>query len=333
MLVDYHVHLEEGPYNSKWLQRTLKALSSFDQNPYPQSSKQAMEYNISLLMNRIKAGNYSEEWLDLYLQKAKDLRLKEVGIVDHLYRFKETRSYFEKAICIDKNTSLGKLQKHWLDSVMTEEMCSFVACIEQAKVKWAKEGVQLKLGIEADYFVGQEEELEKLLAKYDWDYVIGSVHFVEGWGFDNPQTEELFEQYDLKELYTRFFETVEKMIQSKLFDFVAHLDNLKVFNRRVADESFNRSWYERIAQNLVAANMATEINAGLYYRYPAKECCPAPSFLQLLINHQVPITLSSDSHFPDDLGTCIEENAEKLMELGVNEVATFERRQRIMRKL
>ena len=71
-----------------------------------------------------------------------------------------------------------------------------------------------------------------------------------------------FETINLEELYSRFYETVEKMIRSNLFDFVAHLDNLKVFNYKVKDEAFNQKWYERIAEALKESNTATEVNAG-----------------------------------------------------------------------
>ncbi|CAM5396503.1 hypothetical protein LSPH24S_03744 [Lysinibacillus sphaericus] len=77
--------------------------------------------------------------------------------------------------------------------------------------------------------------------------------------------------------YTQFYNTVVQMIQSNMFDFVAHLDNFKVFNYHVQDEAFNLLWYEQIAQALVTTQTATEINAGLYYRYPVKEMCPGPT--------------------------------------------------------
>ena len=330
MLVDYHVHLEEGPYNRQWLERTLEALNFFEPNPHEASTKEQVAFDCDLLQKRLHKGSYSQYWLDFYLQRAKERGLKEVGIVDHLYRFKETKSYFEKAIQVDVESDLGKLQKRWLEHVMTEEIEHFVDCIEVAKLKWAHEGVQLRIGLEVDFFVGQEQELQQFIQQYDWDFVIGSIHFVDGWGFDNPQTMERFESYDLRELYTCFYESVEKMIQSKLFDFVAHLDNLKVFNQRVEDDAFNQYWYERIAKALVEADVATEINAGLFYRYPVAECCPAPEFLQILVHHQVPITLSSDSHYPDDLGTCINDNLAVLQSLGVKQVATFEKRKRVM---
>lgn len=331
MLIDYHVHLEEGPYSFNWLERTAKALAYFQ--PYSAQeygTRAKIKHQVSQLDQRLSSGCFSEEWLDLYLQKAKQIGLKEVGIVDHLYRFKETKSYFEKAMNLNTADSIGALQTYWLTNVMTETMDEFIYAVTDAKKRWEKEGVSLKVGIEADYFEGQEKELEALLEGKPWDYVAGSVHFVDGWGFDNPQAAAHFEQWNAEELYTRFYTTVEKMILSNLFDFVAHLDNLKVFNFKVNNASFNHMWHERIANALKETNTATEINAGLYYRYPVKEMCPAVDFLQTIVNKGVPLTLSSDAHFPDDLGSYVAENKQLLRQLGASHMATFHQRETVL---
>ena len=120
------------------------------------------------------------------------------------------------------------------------------------------------------------------------------------------------------------------MIRSNLFDFVAHLDNLKVFNYRVNNEAFNQRWYERIANALKETNTATEVNAGLYYRYPVQEMCPSKDFLTTIVEKGVPVTLSSDSHFPDDLGKYVAENKNMLQQIGATHLATFHQRERRM---
>lgn len=327
-MIDYHVHLEEGPYSFRWLERTAQALQTCGEG---RGYRQTIERQVQVLSERLQKGCYSEEWLDLYLQQAKQLGLREVGIVDHLYRFKETRAYFERHMVLDEQHEYGGLQRYWLERVMTENIEPFVAAIQHAKTKWREQGVELKLGIEADYFIGGEEELAGLLQGYPWDFVIGSVHFVDGWGFDNPQTAYIFEGMDdvtLQCYYERFFTTVESMIKSKLFDFVAHLDNFKVFNYKVQDEAFLGAAYERIAKALVTTKTATEINAGLYYRYPVKEMCPGPQFLQVLLAHGVEFTVSSDSHFPDDLGKFTFDNAQQLKSAGVSSLVTFDKREK-----
>lgn len=333
MPVDYHVHLEEGPYTFSWLMKTILAIDEFSGNNLEIGSRERILKQIEELNTRVERGCYSEEWLDLYLKKAKQIGLKEVGIVDHLYRFHETRDYFEKYMNVDPNDSIGKLQKSWLSHVMTEDMGEFVDLISDAKKRWEKQGVDLRLGIEADYFVGGERELTELISGYPWDYVIGSIHFVDGWGFDNPETVHRFDEVDLKEIHNSFYNSVEKMIRSKMFDFVAHLDNIKVFNHKVTDQAFNQAWYDRIGNALVETNTATEINAGLFYRYPVKEMCPGPDYLKTLVAKGVPITLSSDSHYPNDLGKYVFENRDLLKSLNVDEVATFKGRKRILKTI
>ncbi|WP_284036601.1 histidinol phosphate phosphatase domain-containing protein [Neobacillus sp. 114] len=329
MKVDYHLHLEEGPYSLSWLDRTNQALNHFSPLEEKPHTRGWLKKSMERLAARLERGAYDASWLDLYLLEAKRKGLKEVGIVDHLYRFKESRAYFEKNLDLS-DSDVGTKQQVWLNQVITESMGDFVRSIHEAKPRWAQQGVTLRLGLEADYFSGSEAELKGLIEKYEWDFVIGSVHYMYGWGFDNPDTQNRFHHYNLVDLYKDFFAEVEKAIRSNIFQFVAHLDNLKVFNYR-PDEAFLVPHYERIAKALVETDTATEINAGLYYRYPVKEMCPSPAFLDILINAGVCFTTSSDSHFPDDIGSFIEQNTQTLLEKGVKEIATFKEGRRVMR--
>lgn len=326
MKVDYHVHLEEGPYSHRWWNRTAEALLAFRQPEYGRHTLQWMEQVADWMSQRLNRGAFSSEWLDLYRLRAKQLGLTEVGIVDHLYRFREYKPYFEQNMHIE-NDELGKLQRTWLDQVCTTSIDEFVSFIQSQKPIWEADGIALRLGIEADYFVGGETVLAPMIASYPWDHVIGSVHFAEGWGFDNPDTQERFAQSDLQALYEQTFQVVERAIGSGLFDIVAHLDNLKVFGHRPPEEAMV-PLYQRIARALRDHKVATEINTGLYYRYPVREMCPSYRFLQILHEHGVPITTSSDSHFPDHLGSHLDGARKLLYKAGYRELATFERRVR-----
>ncbi|MGE5704411.1 MAG: hypothetical protein ACM32O_17940, partial [Clostridia bacterium] len=110
---------------------------------------------------------------------------------------------------------------------------------------------------------------------------------------------------------------------------IAHLDNLKVFGHR-PDEQQLVPCYQRIAALLAKHDVATEINTGLYYRYPVREMCPSPAYLQALYERGVVLTTSSDSHFPDDVGAYLSEARERLREVGYAQIATFTKRQRKM---
>ncbi|MEH7257082.1 histidinol phosphate phosphatase domain-containing protein [Bacillus toyonensis] len=331
MKVDYHLHLEEGPYSIGWLAKINETLQYYEPLQEESHSIEWLMKTQERLQRRVKEGPFTAKWIDLYLEEALRKGIKEVGIVDHLYRFHESKVYYEKYVNIS-DSKLGRLQKEWLDQVRVVSLYDFTKSIEEAKERWSKRGVTLKLGIEADYFIGCEEELKELLALGDFDYVIGSVHFLNGWGFDNPDTKEYFEEHDLHILYDTFFKTVESAVRSELFDIIAHLDNIKVFNYRL-DENEQLSYYKKIARALVETNTATEINAGLYYRYPVREMCPSPLYLQVLAKHGVPITISSDAHYPNDLGKYVKENVQTLRTHGITHIATFTKRARVMRLL
>lgn len=331
MKVDYHIHLEEGPYSISFVEKSLKAMEHFEPNTETRHSKQWLEESMEKISRRFAEGEYSKWWLDFYLQEALNKGIKEVGIVDHLYRFKETKEYFTTFMDVT-SSDIGVKQAKWLDQVMVRSMDEFVGFIQSQKEVWASKGVNLKLGIEADYFVGGEAVLKSLLDGYDFDYIIGSVHFHQGWGFDNPELKDKFMEHDLLQLYKEHFETVKKAAESKIFDFIAHLDNLKVFNHR-PDEDLLIGMYKEVARTLAEQDVATEINPGLYYRYPVKEMCPSSQFLDLLIAEGVPFTMSSDSHFPNDLGIYSDLIKNMLIEKGVTEIATFEKRQRVMKPI
>ncbi len=326
MKVDYHVHLEEGPYSLGWWTRTAEAVLSVNKYDQKRHTREWMEGLSEFMAMRIRQGAYSREWLDLYRLRARELGLQEVGIVDHLYRFREFKPYFEEHMHLGDD-ELGRLQRVWLDQVCTASIDEFVAFIQSQQPVWEADGISLRLGLEADYFAGGETVLAPMIKHYPWDHVIGSVHFSGGWGFDNPDTQELFEQRDLLTLYRETFSVVERAIESGLFDIVAHLDNLKVFGHRPPEEELI-PLYQKIAGLLRKHDTATEINTGLFYRYPVKEMCPSLSFLKILCEHGVPITTSSDSHFPDHLGSYLDEARNNLIYAGYQEIATFERRKR-----
>ncbi|GGD87287.1 PHP domain-containing protein [Paenibacillus nasutitermitis] len=326
MHIDFHFHLEEGPYSLDWLKRTAQAIERLEEGKQGTNTRRYSREWIEVLQRklalRMEQGCFSQEWLHAYLETGKSRGIERFGIVDHLYRFTEFRSYYENHMLMD-DSDLGRLQQYWLDRVCIGSIEPYLQQIRLAQAQ----GQPISLGVEADYFPGGEDELGRLLNGYDLDYVIGSVHFLDGWGFDNPQTKDIFEGQDLVKLYAKLFAYVKGAIASGLFDIIAHPDNLKVFDYR-PEEELLLPMYEEVAAAMKEADVATEINTGLAYRYPVKEMCPSPAFLNILHKHGVPITLSSDSHFPDDIGMLLDQAQELALLTGYEEFVYFEKRVR-----
>jgi histidinol-phosphatase (PHP family) len=325
--VDFHFHLEEGPYSLQWLQRTGQALANTTNDDFIAGKSHTRDWIdkiCQMMLTRMEQGCFHENWIQRYLQKGRERGIQRFGVVDHIYRFVEFKHYFEQFMLLD-DTPLGRLQHKWLDQVCT---CSIETYLKAMR-KIAEREDDLSIGVEADFFIGGEKQLQALLAPYELDYVIGSVHFLDGWGFDNPEARDRFHTADLESLYDRHYDTVKQAIASGLFDFIAHLDNLKVFGFR-PDEAKLLPKYREIASSLNAAGIGSEINTGLLYRYPVKEMCPSPSFLQALFEQNVPITLSSDAHFPDDIGMHLDDALNLAKSTGYREIAVYKNRQRFM---
>ncbi len=326
MKVDFHFHLEEGPYSFNWLQRTARALQNAPDEPeiaYPSHTLDWIGELTKRLYARLEEGCFTDRWIERYMKLGKERGIGRFGIVDHLYRFDEFKDYYEKYMLVD-DSDLGRIQHEWLDKVRIGSIEQYLNAVRRMQ----KQGHPISIGVEADFFPGGEAELKRLLDRYELDYVIGSVHFVDGWGFDNPDVQHIFEGKDLLTLYRYGFDHVKQAARSGIFDIIAHLDNLKVFNYR-PDEALLVELYDDVARTLKEADVASEINTGLAYRYPIKEMCPSPTFLGRLHAHGVPITLSSDSHYPDDIGTMLDDAAQLAWNTGYREIVYFKDRQRL----
>ncbi|MDW7685097.1 MAG: histidinol-phosphatase HisJ family protein [Bacillota bacterium] len=202
--------------------------------------------------------------------------------------------------------------------------------IEDVRELQAAAEIPVRLGVEMDYLPGREKETAKLLAAYPFDYVIGSIHFLDGWDFTHPGHINQYNDKDIDELYDRYFSVVRQMAQSGLFQIAGHLDVVKKF-------SFfpRRDWshvLEGTCRALKAADICVEINSS-GWRAPVGESYPGEAFLATCYEMGVPVTLGSDAHRPQDVGSGLRRAALVLYKLGYREVASFKEGKRIMQKL
>ena len=198
-----------------------------------------------------------------------------------------------------------------------------------ALVSEAREAVApypVRLGLEVDYFAGQESWIEKLTGLAPWDYLIGAVHYLgPGWDVDNPKWIGRFEELPVEEIWTRYFAEYERCVRSGAFDFVAHPDLVKKFGHRPAGDL--RPYYEPIITALVETGTVMEVStAGL--RKPVGEIYPGPEMLAMAHAAGVEIVISSDAHAPGEVGADFD-LAEKLVhEAGYRHTVHFRRREK-----
>src|SRR6266478_7239728 len=184
--------------------------------------------------------------------------------------------------------------------------------------------VTVRLGLECDYLSGFEWWIEKLAQEKEWDYLIGSVHYIgPGWDVDNPKHISRFASQSVEEIWNLYWSNYVKCIESELFDFVAHPDLPKKFGHRPAGDL--RRYYEPAIEALANHDVAFEINtAGL--RKPAGEIYPAFQFLQLAQQAGVLMLINSDGHAPEEVGFGFDLARELAKQAGYTKVVRFERR-------
>ncbi|GED69235.1 histidinol-phosphatase [Brevibacillus reuszeri] len=325
MRVDFHVHLEEGPYSSQWLHQLTETLGSLLGDEKDGGRREWAYEMVGQLAKRLRQGPYSREWLDLYRAYAKQTGIEAVCIVEHMYRFAELRELYEQHVHLSEDR-LGQIQRRWLDRVMNDSLHAYTAFLQGEKQRWHDDGVELRIGIELDYFPGAESELAHVIEAYPWDVCMGSVHFIQGWGFHHPETKDKFGRMDLPVLYGRYFDLVQQAVESKLFDVIAHIDGIKLFGYR-PDETALLAYYQRVARALRRWDVATEISTG-YLSSPMREISPSLRMLEILAHHEVPITTSSNAFFPDQVGQHLDEAHAQLKRAGITAISSFEKRKR-----
>jgi histidinol-phosphatase (PHP family) len=248
--------------------------------------------------------------VERYRAVADDRGIAELGVSEHVYRFAQ-------ALDVWRHPFWETFAHDDLDAY-----CAFV-----------REQTDLRLGIEADFVPGAEDRMANLLDARDFDYVVGSVHFMRGGAVDMDDHSVWDGGGSVEEIWMRYFQTIGEAARSGLFDIAAHPDLVKYWSPPAAaraerrPEGDLRRYYEPAVEGIAEAGIAVEVStAGL--RKPTGEMYPARAFLEMCVDAGVPVALSSDAHCPEDVGADYDQALELLASVGVSELCVFECRQR-----
>lgn len=181
--------------------------------------------------------------------------------------------------------------------------------------------INVRFGIEVDYFPDKHTEIKEMLDKLPLDYIIGSVHFIDDWNFDTDKS--LYGKWSNDELYKRYFKLIKEAAKSGLFDIIGHLDIIKKF--RIYPESNQIELFEEVVKTIKENNLVVELNTGGLDR-PCEEFTPSISILELCYKHKVPVTISSDAHCATEIGRYYDLAINILKHIGYTEIIGFKGR-------
>lgn len=186
-------------------------------------------------------------------------------------------------------------------------------------------GMEVLSALEVDYIFGREDLLNQSVLQADVDYLIGSVHFLGDWGFDNPEFIGEWENRGVFATWDSYFTSLQSMIKTGYFQIVGHFDLPKLFGS-VMPESLCEKMEETL-KLMCDMDMVLEVNsAGL--RKHIKEQYPSCYILKKAKDLGLNVTLGSDAHNVLDIGFGYSACVRILKDIGFNQVAIFRKKQK-----
>jgi histidinol-phosphatase (PHP family) len=247
-----------------------------------------------------------------YCQGALELGIEEICFTTHL-EFGAVEQGKDKIIYY-KGKRWNIFDWEWLDGYFDE--------IDRAEKEFKSSGLSVKRGIEIGYLPNYLEEIEKVVNEYPFDFVLGGIHFIDGYFIASKiDCVDYFKTRSLETVGNDYFSMLGDMVESGLFDSVAHIDiysryGIRYFGKRI--NNLHKGRIEPILREIAQRNMGIEINTSSISRGLA-EFHPTKEIISLAVQAGVKIfTVGSDAHELSTLGEYIDEALDMLDEFGLH---------------
>ena len=281
-----------------------------------------LDYHLHLWPHGQRAVQATVEDLAAYCHQAALEGVSELAMTEHLFRFEQADALLGGWWEDEADPRLRASAASYWNTHVSADLDAYVETCLAAKAA----GLPVVVGMEVDYYPGRMDEVGALLAQYPFDVLLGSVHWLGTWMFDDLASAIAVGEWDARSVervwddYTR---ALEELAASGAVDVLAHPDLCKVAGHRPAlpDE-----FHDRMAEAAAAAGLAAEVNSA-GWRKPAAEAYPAPSLLERFHARGVPVTTASDAHRLSEVAFRSSDVRRLVSAAGYTELCAFEGRQ------
>lgn len=233
----------------------------------------------------IERGEYSKSWIDRFVNQAVKMGIDEINLLEHSIRIKEFHPTFEQAKNYNSYQAkwFGKKQKqaHTMD-----EYKALASMIRDEDYP-----IKVNFGLEVCWFEQHESYIRDLLSDDFFDYILGSVHWVDNWTFNQRKYQWLGR--DVDEIYKRYYEMSNTLIESEIFDIIAHPDLIRCHSLYPSYDLANT--YKSLCENAKAHNVMIEMNT-------SKGLGVNEQLFEIARKSGVAFSTGSDAHRPEDVG-------------------------------
>ena len=245
----------------------------------------------------IERGEYSLEWISRFINKAIENNIDEIWLLEHCYRFKEFVPMYDSVCAYSEY-----IDKWFHRKAGVLELVDYLRLIED--IRNNQYPIRIKFGLEVCYFEIFEKLVSNIVEDKNFDFILGSVHFIDDFAFDHKA--EHWNGVDVDKMYKRYFETSIDLAESGIYDGIAHPDCIKLFGHTPAFSL--EEYYDKLARVLSLRNMYAEQSSGIYRRCSnTAELGMNVNMLKCMKKHKVNIITASDAHCPEDVGAYITE--------------------------
>jgi len=262
------------------------------------------------------------EQLADYCAQAEAAGVTELALTEHLFRFRQAEALLG-GFWNDERISpaLAESMAEYWKFHATVDLDAYVACAQEAK----DAGLPLVIGLEVDFYEGQMDTVASLLAGYPFDVLLGSVHWVGGWRFDDLDDPVSMAEWSAREVddcWDAYTYAMEELAASGACDVLAHPDVIKAAGY-VPDAP--AEWWDRLAEAAVGSGMAAELSSS-GWRKPVDEQYPALGLLERFVARGVPLTTASDAHHLDHVAHRADDMRTLLGSVGVGALQGYRER-------
>ena len=281
-----------------------------------------LDYHLHLWPHGQRDTAPTVEQLAAYCTRASAAGVREIAVTEHLFRFVQADAALAGFWEDDPRPDLrSAMADYWAEHAHAD-LDGYVEAVLAAKAA----GLPVVLGLEVDHYAGRMDKVAALLDDYPFDVLLGSVHWLGAWGFDNVDDPAALDEWDarrVEDVWAAYTEALEELAASGACDVLAHPDVCKVTGRvpPVADEL-----YDRMAEAVAASGMAAEVSSA-GWRKPVGEAYPALALLRRFRAAGVPVTTASDAHVLEQVGDGMGRLHRLLTSVGYDSLTAYRARQ------